>query len=631
MTLSRRLGKLSACVFASVALLVLTNSSIAQITTAPPNLGTAATYGAFSGAGAIESTGLTVVNGDIGTYVGSFTGFPPGQYTGAKHVADAAALAAKNDLTLAYNLMNDATHAVMYDSVLGATMGNGQVLYPATYKRGDLTTLTGDLTFDAMGDPAAVFVVKIGAALNVAKNSRILLAGGAQAANIYWAVNGSVSILDGTQFKGTILSNGAIHLYIGSTLEGRALAVVGAVTMASNIVSVPGGAAPGNTLVVVTPAQGEIIQGGTEGYQITWTGTGIGQTKTIEYSLDNGVIWTLVATATGDVFNQSWNVPDVASTQALVRVKDENNLTGVSGMFTIVKSAPAGSIIVVRPAHNEVIAGGTANHQITFTEVNSTPQKSFEYSLDGGLNWTLIGVHNTTDLSYTWASVPNVATTQARIRITDANGVVGISDPFTITATAGVGSIDALNLSGLDANNNIGNNEQLGISWTFTPDIGSFVKVEYSLDGMATWNTIATVLISDPANTVWTTPITGVYPAAFIRVTSEDGMTRTSAPFSISPIAAIVSDASSIGYELSNYPNPASSQTTIGFVLPVQSDVTMTIIDARGQKLGTIVSRNFDAGSHDVPLNTSHLPAGTYTYVLQTDITRLVGRLSIVK
>lgn len=614
-----------------VALLFSSSETFAQLPATAPNLGTAATYGAFSGAGAIENTGLTIVNGDIGTYVGSFTGFPPGQYTGAKHVADAEALTAKNDLTLAYNLMNDATHAVIYDSVLNATMGNGQVLYPATYKRTDLTTLAGNLTFDAMGNPAAVFIVKIGAALNVAANSRILLANGAQASNIYWAIDGSVSVADNSIFRGTILANGAIHLYIGSTLDGRALAVVGAVTFASNIVTGPGGTAPNDNLVVVTPAQDEIVQAGTQDYKITWAGTGIGQTKTIEYSLDNGVTWTLIGTATGDVFTHDWDVPEVASTEALVRITDENNLRGISGKFTIVATAPPSSIIVIRPASGEVIAGGTQDYLITFTAVNTNPVKTIAFSSDGGTTWAQIGSLSVEAQSFTWSNVPNVATTQALILIADADGVTGMSAPFTITLTPGVGSIDALTLSGLDGDNNIGNNAPLGISWTFTPDIGSFVDVEYSLDGMATWTKITSVIISDPQSTSWTTPMTGNYNPVYIRVTSEDGMTRTSAPFRISTTSAVVSEAETNGYSVSNYPNPASTHTTINFVLPKSSDVTLTIIDGLGREVEMIADQEFDAGSHDIPFSTSKLATGMYTYVLQAGAARLVGRMNIVK
>jgi hypothetical protein len=723
----RRLAKFTTFGYSVVFFSFLFLAAQATLAQIPPNLGTAATYGAFSGNGAIGNTGLTVVHGDIGTYVGSFTGFPPGQYTGAKHVADAAALSAKNDLILAYNSLNDAVHIVMYDTALNATMGNGQVLTPRTYGRGDLTTLSGNLTFDAKGNASAVFIIKIAAALNVAKNTTIILANGAQAANIYWAVDGAVSILDNSIYKGTILSNGAIHLYGGSSLEGRALAVVGAVTMASNVVTIPGSAVIGNTLVIITPAPGDSVKGASQNYQITWAGTGIASKKTFEYSLDSGATWKLIGSITADTFAYAWSVPDTSSTKALVRITDANNLQGVSGAFTIessksasgsiaitnpgsgdvitggqnykiswtatgpattktielsldggltwtmvgtalagdttftwsvpdtlstgaiiritdqngltanssifsIKKAIAGALVVITPAQGEVIAGGTGNYQITFTAANTTLMKTFEYSLDGGATWSLIGVLHSNALSYSWSSVPNVATTTGLIRITDSTGMRGTSGLFTITKTTGVGSIDDITLTGLDNQNNIGNNLPLGISWMFTPDIGTSVNVEYSLDYGITWNLIAIVLVSESSNTSWTTPQSGVYNSVFIRLTSTKGMTKTSAPFSIGlSNSSVAFDAQKNAYSASNYPNPASDETIISLVLPVPSEVTLTIIDAIGREVRRTATQHFDAGSSKIPINTMHLGVGMYTYILQAGTTKLVGKMNIFK
>lgn len=695
-----------------------------------PNLGTAATYGAFSGSGAIENTGLTIINGDIGTNAGAFTGFPPGIYTGAKHVADAASLAAKDDLTLAYNSLNDAAHAIMYDTVLNATMGNGQVLTPRTYRRGDLTTLSGNLTFDALGNPNAIFIIKIGAALNVAARTKIILANGARAKNIYWAVDGAVSVLDSSIMKGIFIANGAIHLYGGSTLEGRALAVVGAVTFASSVITDPNAVIPPvNTLVVITPAAGDTVRSGTQNYQIKWSETGIAPVKTFEYSLDSGITWNLIGGTSTDGYTYNWNVPDTVSRKALVRITDANNLRGVSGLFTIARNVALGTLVVVRPSLGEVLTGGTQdyaipwtgtgltqqktfalsldsgvtwtmigtimndsltypwdvpdtnttraiiritdqngitgqsgvfsivktapvpgsivvthpvpgeiitggyqNFLITFTATNTTQQKTFEYSLDSGATWTMIGTASSDDQFYVWPSVPNVATTQALVRVTDANGVTGTSALFTITTIPTDGSIDGLFLTGLDANNNIGNNKTLGISWTYTPDIGTSVNVEYSLDYTLTWVHIATVLVSESPNTTWTTPMTGFYNPVFIRVTSTKGMTRNSTPFSIGTvISSVDNDATTSGYSVSNYPNPAATQTTISFVLPVMSDVTLTIVDTRGNAVNTINARHLDAGANALTVNTSDLPSGMYSYVLQAGNTRSAGIMSVIK
>jgi len=386
-----------------------------------------------------------------------------------------------------------------------------------------------------------------------------------------------------------------------------------------------------SALVVVHPWAGEVIAEGLQNYQITWTGIGLTAQKTFELSLDAGATWSTIGSITANVFTYNWNVPSTASTQAIIRITDGNGTTGESGIFTIQPNA--GSIVIVDPMAGEDVDGGRVNYQINFTATNTTAQKTLEYSLDGGLNWTLIGVMNSeSGQSFTWALVPNVATTQALVRITDANGVTGISGLFTITTIKGVGSMNSLTLGGLDSKGNIGNNQLLEITWAFTPPIGTSVSVEYSLDYTTTWQPIATIPVTEsPNSTAWVTTASGYYNPVFIRVTSSEGMTLTSIPFSIgSAPSSVASNASGNGYSMSNYPNPASEQTTISFELPVRSDVRIVVCDNLGRTV-TEASGTFDAGTHTIPVNTSQLAAGTYSYSLVAGSTRLNGRMNVVR
>lgn len=523
------------CALAFVALFISTTALMAQ--TAAPNLRTVASFGAFTGAGAIENTGLTVINGDIGTNVGSFTGFPPGIYTGAKHVADAVSLTAKNDLILAYNSLNDATNAVKFDTAISSTMGNGQVLTARTYGRGDLTTLSGTLTFDAENDPDAIFIIKIRAALNVAKNTQILLVNGARAANIYWAVDGAVSILDNTSFRGTILSNGAIHLYGGSSLEGRALAVVGAVTFASSIVMVPGGNEPDNTLIVITPATGESVERNSTDYQITWGGAGIGETKTFEYSLDSGATWTMIGTTTTDSYAYDWDVPDTVSSKALVRITDQNDLRGISGMFSIVEPSATDTIIVVRPAAGESITGGTQNYQITWSGSSIAPTKRLDYSLDSGATWRTIATVTGNTMTYSW-NVPDSASEKALVRITDANNLSDVSGMFRIVASPPANSLIVVRPAAGESITRAAQNYR--ITWSGS-GIGAVKTFEYSLDNGATWTVIdVTTTTGDVYE--WDVP-NMLSDAALVRITDENNLRGVSGLFRIvdsAPMSSII-------------------------------------------------------------------------------------------
>jgi len=65
------------------------------------------------------------------------------------------------------------------------------------------------------------------------------LSGGAKSTNVFWQVGSSATLGTTSVFKGTIMANQSITLATGATLNGRALARVGAVTLAGNAVVMP--------------------------------------------------------------------------------------------------------------------------------------------------------------------------------------------------------------------------------------------------------------------------------------------------------------------------------------------------------------------------------------------------------
>ena len=67
-----------------------------------------------------------------------------------------------------------------------------------------------------------------------------------------------------------------------------------------------------------------------------------------------------------------------------------------------------------------------------------------------------------------------------------------------------------------------------------------------------------------------------------------------------------------------NYPNPFNPTTTIKFSLPVQSDVHLSVINMLGQVVKEIVMGKYEAGVHQVTLNSSNLASGVYIYRLST-------------
>ena len=119
----------------------------------------------------------------------------------------------------------------------GVELG-GRTISPGVYAGGTIE-LTGTVTLDGGGDPNAVFVLKAASTLVTASSSRVVLVNGAQACNVFWQVGSSATFGTGTAFAGTVIANVSITATTGTTLDGRLLALNGAVTLDSNTITVP--------------------------------------------------------------------------------------------------------------------------------------------------------------------------------------------------------------------------------------------------------------------------------------------------------------------------------------------------------------------------------------------------------
>jgi S-formylglutathione hydrolase FrmB len=67
-----------------------------------------------------------------------------------------------------------------------------------------------------------------------------------------------------------------------------------------------------------------------------------------------------------------------------------------------------------------------------------------------------------------------------------------------------------------------------------------------------------------------------------------------------------------------NYPNPFNPKTTIKFILPKLENVKIEILNMLGQKIETLLERQFSSGSHEIEFNANNLPSGVYIYRIET-------------
>ncbi|MBF9219644.1 ice-binding family protein [Hymenobacter ruricola] len=226
-------------ILTSAAALAFPQASTAQVA---PALGAAGSFALFTAVGAVNNSGPTVINGDIGTNAGAFSGFPLGVVVnGAIHVADSYATTAAADVQTAYGYMSTIA-CVTPLAVYGGTPP--VTLSPGSYCVGAATTLAGTLILDGGGDPNARFFLRVSGALTTAANSLVLTQNGATPANVYWQIGGLVTMGQNSVMRGTLLVDGAINMIQGATLIGRGLSRGGAITIDTNSASLPAAVAP---------------------------------------------------------------------------------------------------------------------------------------------------------------------------------------------------------------------------------------------------------------------------------------------------------------------------------------------------------------------------------------------------
>jgi uncharacterized protein (TIGR03437 family) len=222
--------------FGMVPLCAMLAVRLTTATQAPVSLGSAANFAVLAGS-TVTNTGASHVTGDLGVSPGTaVTGFPPGIVTGTMHAGDVAAAQAIADLTTAFG---DAAGRSVGPVTVAGNLG-GQTLAPGLYKStSSLAISSGNLTLDAQGDANAVFIFQMASTLTTTAGLQVILAGGAQASNIFWQVGSSATLGTNSVFQGTIMADQSITLTTGATLDGRALARIGGVSLQSNAVTKP--------------------------------------------------------------------------------------------------------------------------------------------------------------------------------------------------------------------------------------------------------------------------------------------------------------------------------------------------------------------------------------------------------
>jgi hypothetical protein len=601
----------------ATALLLLPTVNFAQA----PTLGTAANFVLFSTNGEVSNSGLSQLTGNVGSNNGSSIHF--GNVNGVMHDADGASAQCAADVLIAYNQLNGAVPTFFPAPLLG----NGDTLIAGVYLISAASTLNLNLTLDAKGNSNAVFIFKIQGSFSTGADAKVKLINGAKACNVFWKVEGLVSMASGTSMKGTIIANNAaIEMNTGDTLEGRAISTAGAVTVDGVLAYTPIGC---GSPVLNGPSA--INLASTACYAVY---SASGAVTNSGLSTITGDIGTNVGLTTGfnaiNVTGSIHPIPDVSTAQVAADLLNVYSyLNTLPYDIELLYPAQFGHNLVLTP-HTYILKAATVFTDTLYLNALGNTNAVFVIQINGALSTS------------TYAKVLLINGTQAKNVFWKIDGAVDINDYSLFRGTI-ICNNGAINLNTgviLDgrAFTTTGNVATSAITATITtncnpttsPNITSepsnkTVKegksASFSVYAVGTgltyqWRKGTVNLIDGGTISGATTATLTINPVTAADSASDYNVVITgpAATSTSVNVALTVTDVTSVEIKNSNsvavYPNPFGSTLTIRMSdVPLNAITELKIYDTMGVEVITVAINNTVT-----VIETSKLSAGTYFY-----------------
>ena len=383
-------------------------------------------------------------------------------------------------------------------NLTGQDLGSVGNLAPGLYYFTSSAQLTGTLTLDAGGDPNAQWFFQIGSTLTTASASSVSIINGGTAGNVFWQVGSSATIGTGTTFAGNIYAEASITVNTSASVNGRLIALTGAITLDDNAVTV----APVSPSIIATEMASNINYAVIASSTITNTGNSV---IIGELALSPG---TSVTGFPPGTVSGTQNIANGAAAQAqsdaFATYTFLANLTGSIGEYQYVTFNAGSTLTILQP-------GSPGNAVITLPNISPGIQLGVNQSAYVIINRNAattpsIIVANTSAVPITSPSGENIFVIAERLSGTDIylwdgrdfaigstpyNGAgagitqVNLYDPVDTSLPTGIITIDGVSVTAnmlvLFSNLSTGNNEIYQANGTGTSITGW--TAQYAFNG----------------------------------------------------------------------------------------------------------------------------------------------------
>ncbi len=346
------------------------------------------------------------------------------------------------------------------------------------------------------------------------------------------------------------------------------------------------------SITVTSPNGGEKLYTG-DTHLITWTSQGIVGVVKIEYSINQGAVWTTIVANTLNNGTFHWVVPSVNSNLCLVRVSKAAGGVPSDVSDAVFAIEPAPAITVTFPNGGETLFAKLSTN-ITWTSAGSVGDVKILFSPDNGINWYTVTASTPNLGTHPW-TVPDSISPNCKIQISDASDGDPVDESDAVFAIVPLPDITIISPNG-------GETLLVGkthtITWTYIGNVGN-VRIEYSADNGVSWNPVTT----DAPNTgsfVWIVP---TVHSAFCKIRIFEAL--DSLPVDVSDEIFSIEPAPSIAI---TYPNG-------GELLVAQSTVNITWTST-GTVSGVKVLYSTDNGGNWYTVVASTANDGTHPWIV---------------